>query len=120
MFPCQPGGCSGSFTGTATGQLENTGANGSGPISAFFTYQENNCEHGFAIGSGTINGVSFTFSWYRMGNIARIIGRYGPLPHFINGVTAFAVTSPTAPTMCVPGASPAAVTARVAGVAAGV
>jgi hypothetical protein len=115
-FPCVPGGCVGSFSGVARGVLEN-GNSTNAPISASFTYQEANCELGNAQGSGLINGVGFTFNWTRVGNTATITGSYGG--HTIRAVAAFAVTSPAVPTMCLPGAAPSAVTATVAGAAAG-
>jgi hypothetical protein len=115
-FPCVPGGCTGTFTGVARGHLDGVNSTNA-PMTATYTYQENNCEVGTASGSGTINGVPFTFNWTRTGNTARITGTYAG--GTINAVAAFAVTNPPAPTMCLPGAPPAAVNATVAGVAAG-
>lgn len=115
-FPCVPGGCTGTFSGTARGNLDGVNSTNAA-MTATYTYQENNCEQGTASGSGTINGVPFTFTWARTGNTARITGVYAG--GNITAVAAFAVTAPPAPTMCVPGAPPAAVTATVAGVAAG-
>jgi hypothetical protein len=116
VFPCVPGGCVGSFSGTAQGQLDEVGGIESGPISTTFTYQENNCEVGTASGSGTIAGQSFTFTWNRTGNTARITGTYAG--GTVNAVATF-TTTPALPPGCLPGGAPTAVTANVNGAAAG-
>lgn len=115
-FPCVPGGCVGTFSGTAQGQLDEVGGIETGPVSASFTYQENNCEVGTATGSGSINGQPFTFTWNRTANVARISGTYAG-----GAVTAVATftTTPAVPPGCLPGGAPSAITASVNGVAAG-
>lgn len=115
-FPCVPGGCVGSFSGTAQGQLDEVGGIETGPISASFVYQENNCEVGNAQGSGTINGQPFTFNWTRVANVARITGTYAG--GAVNAVATF-TTTPAVPGGCLPGGAPGPVTANVNGAAAG-
>lgn len=115
-FPCVPGGCFGTFSGTAQGQLDEVGGIETGPISASFTYQENNCEVGNAQGSGSINGQPFTFTWTRIGNVARLTGNFAG--GAVNAVAAF-TTQPPVPAGCLPGGAAGPVTATVIGVAAG-
>jgi hypothetical protein len=115
-FPCVPGGCVGSFSGTAQGQLDEVGGIETGGISTTFTYQENNCEQGTASGSGTINGQPFTFTWNRVANTARITGTYAG--GAVNAVATF-TTTPALPPGCLPGGVAGPVTANVNGVAAG-
>jgi hypothetical protein len=115
-FPCVPGGCVGTFSGTVQGQLDGVGGIETGSISASFTYQEANCEVGTANGSGTIAGQPFTFTWQRVANTARITGNYAGGP--VNAVAAF-TTTPALPPGCLPGGAPGAVTGNVNGVAAG-
>jgi hypothetical protein len=115
-FPCVPGGCVGSFGGTAQGQLDEVGGIETGPVSASFTYQENNCEVGNATGSGSINGQPFSFTWTRVGNVARITGTYAG--GAVNAVATF-TTTPAVPGGCLPGGAPGPVTATVNGAAAG-
>jgi hypothetical protein len=115
-FPCVPGGCVGSFSGTAQGQLDGAGSIETGAITTTFTYQENNCEVGTATGSGTIAGQPFTFTWNRTGNTARITGTYAG--GAVNAVATF-TTTPVLPPGCLPGGAPSAVTANVNGAAAG-
>jgi hypothetical protein len=116
LFPCVPGGCSGSFSGTAQGQLDEVGGIETGPVFASFTYQENNCEVGNATGSGSINGQPFNFTWTRVANVARITGTYAG--GAVNAVATF-TTTPALPPGCLPGGAPGPVTANVNGVAAG-
>ena len=115
-FPCVPGGCFGTFSGTAQGQLDEVGGIETGPISASFTYQENNCEVGNATGSGSINGQPFSFTWTRVGNVARIVGNFAG--GAVNAVATF-TTTPAVPGGCLPGGAPGPVTANVNGAAAG-
>ncbi|MGH2794189.1 MAG: hypothetical protein ACRDKG_07765 [Actinomycetota bacterium] len=115
-FPCVPGGCVGTFSGTAQGQLDEVGGIETGPISASFTYQENNCEVGTAVGSGSINGLPFTFTWNRTANVARITGTYAG--GAVSAVATF-TTTPAVPGGCLPGGAPGPVTANVNGAAAG-
>lgn len=115
IFPCVPGGCTGTLTGTARGVLEN-GNSTNAPMSATFTYQENNCRQGVASGSGLINGVPFTFSWSRTGNNLMIGGYYGS--HFLHADAVF-TTTPLVPSGCLVGGLPGPVTWKVTGVAWG-
>jgi len=114
-FPCVPGGCTGTFTGTARGVLEN-GNSTNAPMTASFTYSENNCDWGVASGSGSINGVPFTFAWNRTGNFLRSSGFYGP--HFLSFAAAF-TTTPAVPPGCLPGSLPGPVTWNLKGAAWG-
>jgi hypothetical protein len=112
-FPCVPGGCVGSFTGVARGVLEN-GNSTNAPMSATFTYGDSNCEAGGANGSGLINGVPFTFSWNRTGNLLRLFGS----SYFLYAQAVF-TTTPLVPPGCPGGGLPAGVTWNVRGVAWG-
>lgn len=115
-FPCVPGGCVGSFNGVARGIFEDGHAHTTIPasISFSFTYQENNCEFGTAIGSGLINGISFTFVWLRTERVVRAVGTYGTHQLRIVAVLPVGLLSPA----CRPGGSPASFTGLMSGFAA--
>jgi hypothetical protein len=115
LFPCVPGGCTGTFTGTARGVLEN-GNSTNAPMTASFTYSENSCEIGIANGSGLIDGVPFTFAWNRTGNNIRSSGYYGP--HFLRADAVFTSTPLVSPG-CLPNPKPGPLTWNVEGVAWG-